>query len=271
MIIDFHTHVFPNAIAEKTVAHLATQSNSMPYSNGTIDGLLENMTKGNVNTAVALPVLTNPLKFESVNTFAKKINDDFQNQTRRVISFAGIHPCCEDLENKMAFIKSQGFLGVKIHPDYQNAFIDDERYIRIIELAKENDLIVVTHAGVDEGFKGEPVKCPPDKVAKVIEKVNYNKLVLAHYGGNKSWNDVIKYLCGKNVFFDTSFTFNNISDETFLAILKKHGKDKILFATDLPWQDMKFTVEKLKSLGLDKQSLDAIFYKNALKLLKIGE
>lgn len=269
MIIDFHTHIFPNKIAKNAVENLAKQANVIPYSNGTVEGLVENMQNGGVDIAVVLPVLTSPKQFDSVLRFAKEINENYSNTEKKIISFAGIHPNCENVCEKIKLIKEQGFLGIKIHPDYQNTFIDDEKYISIILLAKENDLIVVTHAGVDDGFPNEPVKCPPERALKVIEKVNYNKLVFAHYGGSKMWVDVEKYLCDKDVYFDTGFTFNNITKEQFLNILLKHGEDRVLFATDLPWQDMKYSVDKLKSFNLPQKVLDKILYKNALKLLKM--
>ena len=271
MIIDFHTHVFPDKIAEKTVLSLAEKANVKPYTNGTVDNLLSSMEKAGVDICVALPVLTSPKQFDSVNRFALELNERFANTTKRIISFAGIHPNCEDIDAKMRFIKDNGFLGVKIHPDYQNTFIDDEKYLKIIELANKFDLIILTHAGVDDGFIGEPVKCSPERVKKVIEKLKPNKFILAHYGASKMWQEVLENLCGLNVYLDTSFTFNNISDELFIKILNKHGADKILFATDSPWQDLDYSVKKFKSLKLEKCDEDKILFKNATKLLKIGE
>ena len=40
MIIDFHTHVFPDRIAASTVSALEAASGNRPYSDGTADGLL---------------------------------------------------------------------------------------------------------------------------------------------------------------------------------------------------------------------------------------
>ena len=51
----------------------------------------------------------------------------------------------------MREIKSLGLRGVKIHPAYQEVYMDDIRYLRILEAAAEQDLVVVVHAGVDIG------------------------------------------------------------------------------------------------------------------------
>jgi predicted TIM-barrel fold metal-dependent hydrolase len=73
------------------------------------------------------------------------------------------------------------------------------------------------------------------------------------------------------VYFDTAFTLNYIDEQLFKKIIEKHGEDKILFATDAPWQDMKDNLQRLKSFNIEKSVLDKILYKNACKLLKIGE
>ncbi len=264
MIIDFHTHVFPDSIAERTISALSNNSGSIPHTDGTVNGLINHMQNAGVNLSVTLPVLTKPTQFESVFNFAKTLNEKFSNI---IISFAGMHPFVEDIEGKMALIKENGFKGVKIHPDYQGTDIDDERYIRILKSAKENDLIVVTHSGVDDGFKGAPVRCPVDKVARVIDKAKHKKFVLAHYGASRQWQEVYDVLAGRDVYFDTAYTFKNIEKELFLKILSKHGEDKVLFATDCPWQDMKENLNQLYSLGISPIMLDKILYKNARDLL----
>ncbi len=269
MLIDFHTHVFPDKIAEKTINALANNANNVPYTDGTVEGLLQAMERSNADICVALPVLTKPSQFESVTNFAITINEKFKNQDKKIISFGGMHPDCEDVQGKLKFLKDNGIKGIKIHPDYQNTFIDDERYIKILEVAKELDLIVVTHSGVDDGYKDSPVRCTPEKVKSVIEKVGHKKLVLGHYGAHKQWQKVLSLLCDFDVYFDTAFTMHEIDENLFKDILKTHGADKILFATDCPWRDIKDDYNIIKSFNLDKDVEDKIFYKNALKLLNL--
>lgn len=265
MIIDFHTHVFPDKIAGKTLDLLAAKANISYFSNGTVDGLLEKSSAAGVDVSVVLPVLTKPEQFDSVNRFAKQINDNYGG---KLISFAGIHPACEDIPEKMNFIKNNGFKGVKIHPDYQGTYIDDDGYIEILRCAKDLDLTVVTHAGVDDGYVGEPLKCSPELLLKVINKVKHKKFVLAHFGGNKCFDGVYELLAGLNVYFDTAYVLKNLSRDNFVKMIKKHGANKVLFATDSPWSDISGDVEILKSFDLGKDTEEKILYKNALELLK---
>ena len=269
MIIDFHTHVFPDKIAKSTIEFLEKASNGRANTDGTVNGLVNHMKDSNVDIAITLPVLTKPTQFDSVMNFAIGINQAYSNKKEKLISFGGIHPACDDIRGKMKTLKDNGFLGVKIHPDYQNTFIDDDGYIEILKCAKDLDLIVVTHSGVDDGYPGQPVKCPPELCLKVINKVNHNKFVLGHYGAHKQWENVLDLLCGKNVFFDIAFTLHEIEKDLFMQILDKHGEDKILFATDCPWRNMKDDLATLKSFNLKIETLDKILYKNAIKLLNL--
>ena len=267
MIIDFHTHIFPDKIASKTINILSQIGGIPAQSDGTLDMLCKKMEHAGVDRSVALPVLTSPSQFESVLNFTISVNKAYECGEHRVLSFAGIHPLCENLPEKMKKIKSCGFKGIKIHPDYQQTYFDDERYIEILQLAKKHDLIVVTHAGVDAGYRGQSVRCTPDKVLQVLEKVGKIKLVLAHYGGSEMASQVYEKLAGVPVYFDTAYVLPDIDRETFVKIADKHGYDKILFATDSPWRDITEQVEILKSFNLGKENQEKIFYKNALTLL----
>ena len=269
MIIDFHTHIFPDKIAHKTIEMLAERGSSKPYSDGTLDGLCERLKEAGVNTSVVLPVMTSPKQFDSVNRFAAEVNQLFEGKDMRLISFAGIHPDCENIEGKMSFIKASGFLGVKIHPDYQGTYIDDEKYVKILECAKEHDLIVVTHAGVDGAYRGEPVKCTPDRVLNLIRRVGHSKFVLAHLGANEMPEEVLEKLCGEDVYFDTAYVLRYTSEDTFKRIVAKHGEDRILFASDSPWSSIKNDVDIIKSFSLDSSTENKIFFENAAKLLGI--
>lgn len=263
MIIDFHTHVFPDKIAKKTIDFLAERSNNVADFDGTVHGLKTQMKTADCTLAVSLPVVTKPEQFDSILNFAKNVNQTEEN----IISFAGIHPLNDDLEGKLQAVKDAKIKGIKLHPDYQGVFIDDERYIKILEICKKLDLIVVTHAGIDCGYRECTIMCPPDRVKKVIDKVGHSKFVLAHMGGSEMVDEFLSCVAGADVYIDTAYVLKYLSKEQFLKILKKHGEDKILFATDCPWSNIANDIDILKSFVENKQTLDKILYKNALKLL----
>lgn len=266
MIIDFHTHIFPDKIAEKTILALSKKGKIEPYSSGMLVGLLESMDKYEIDLSINLPVATRAEQTESINMFSDSINKSCD----RVISFAGIHPETDDIEGTIDRIKEQGFLGIKIHPDYQGTFIDDERYIRLLSYAKKKDLITVTHAGYDVAFPDEEIKCTPKRALSLLDKLGgYDKLVLAHLGGNELFSQAYSELAGENVYFDTSYVLPTVSKENFEKLLTKHGEDKILFASDSPWQDQGNIISIIKGYDLGERIENKIFSENAKKLLNI--
>ena len=54
----------------------------------------------------------------------------------------------------------------------------------------------------------------------------------------------------------------------FLKILKKHGADKILFATDSPWSNAAIGIEYIRNLPIGEEEKKQILGENAMSLLK---
>lgn len=274
MIVDFHTHIFPDKIAGKTIEALGTLAGVQAATDGTLNGLLESMEKTGIDRSIIMPVVTKPEQFDSVNTFAKKINDTYNG---KLLSFGGIHPDNENYKEKLDYIKALGLPGIKIHPDYQKVMIDDIRYMRIMEYANELGLIILTHAGIDIGLP-KPVHCPPDKMRKVLDAIKPEKMVLAHLGGWKQWDMVCELLAGENVYLDTAFLFgvqekqewvDYIEQDMLIKVLNKHAADKILFATDSPWSDAGAGMEYVRNLPIKEETKTRILGENAKRLLEI--
>ena len=268
MVIDFHTHVFPDKIAENTISALSKIGGITAHSNGKLAGLECSMENSGVDVSVNLPVVTRPAQMESIFAFAKGINDACAKDNR-VISFCGIHPEVENYGEWLEKIKASGFLGIKIHPDYQGTFFDAPSYIGILKKAKELDLITVTHAGFDCAYVGQEIKCTPVRVLRTLDALGgYDKLVLAHLGGNELYDQVYKELAGESVYFDTSYVLPFLKRAQFEKMVEKHGENKILFATDSPWQSQGEMVRILRSYDLGAAE-EKILCENARKLLNI--
>ena len=107
-------------------------------------------------------------------------------------------------------------------------------------------------------------------IRRVLDEVAPEKLVLAHYGGFKMWEEAGELIAGKNVYLDTAYLFDFIEDDLFLQILKKHGADRVLFATDSPWSGQRQMVTAVQNSGLDAEEQEAVLGGNAAGLLGIG-
>ncbi len=277
MIIDFHTHTYPDKIAAKTVELLTSKSHTKEATDGTANGLRASMAEAGVDVSVILPVATSPRQTTRINEVAADMVANFNGNG--LWSFGGIHPDNEDYKDVLKFVKDAGLKGIKLHPDYQAATFNDIRNKRIVDYASELGLITVVHAGIDIGLP-DFTHCSPDMVLEVMRDVNPEKLVLAHMGGWNMWDEVLDKLCGLNVYFDTAFSYGTIpwqedaekvytmlTTEQFVDIVKAHGEDKILFGTDNPWSNQKLEVANMKSLPLPESTINKILGGNAAGLL----
>ncbi|MDR3120093.1 MAG: amidohydrolase family protein [Clostridiales bacterium] len=76
MVIDFHTHVFPEKIAPRALETLSGRSGGLrPVFDGTPDGLIRYLRRNRVDRAVVLNIATNPKQQAAVNDFAIAINE----------------------------------------------------------------------------------------------------------------------------------------------------------------------------------------------------
>lgn len=260
MIIDFHTHIFPDKIAGRTLDYLSDIFGASPFADGTHTGLCDSMKKAEVDVSVSLPAVTKVSQVESINRFASAFTEG------AVISFGGIHPECENYKEILKEIKNLGLKGIKLHPDYQDTYFNDIRYKRIISYATELGLIISVHAGQDPKCP-DNIHCTPAMAEEVLNEVEPEKLVLAHMGGNELWSEVEERLVGRNVYFDTGVILDRMPQEQFLRMVREHGADRIVFGTDSPWADQKKFVEILKEMPLEEEERNQIFAGTAAKLL----
>ena len=263
MVIDFHTHTFPDSIAEQAVAHLSKVGHATAFIDAKRDTLIRSMRDNQIDISVVLPVATAPKQVKGINRLSAELNG------REGLFYAGaVHPDCDDIEETLDFIKASGLFGIKLHPDYQGVHFDDPRYLRIMEAAARRGLFIVTHAGVDIAYR-DHVHCTPDMVLRVLDTLGGvidNKLILAHMGGYELPDEVLEKLCGKPVLMDTAAVLDLYPDRCAEIILR-HGAERVLFATDSPWRSQRQYVESLRSLPLTDAQRESILHGNAERIL----
>lgn len=283
MIIDFHTHTFPAELAGRAIAKLAASSRARNYLDGTAESLRASMREAGVDYSVLMPVVTRLGQQKDINRAAIEVNQ--HSRETGLISFGGIHPENEDYSEILRGLSRNGVKGIKIHPVFQRVNIDDIRYLRIIECADENDMIVITHAGYDIGFPGEDFSSVR-RIERMLDAIKPRKFVLAHMGGWRCWEEVEERILGRDVWLDTAFSLlpiepapgtvrspqedPPISREQFLRMVRNHGASRILFGTDSPWSGQREMVAAIRDSGLSAEEQSAVLGGNAAELLGIS-
>lgn len=264
MVIDFHTHAFPDAIAARAIASIVENSDGKchPCGDGTLSGLLHNMDAFGVDVSVLQPVITKQSQTKSLNEWAASVVSD------RIISFGGIFPHTDDYKRDIDFVCSLGLKGIKLHPEYQQFHVDDPNMLRLYDYALSKGLMLLFHAGADPAYL-PPYHSSPAQFAAVSNAMRGGVMIAAHLGGMHRWDEVEQYLVGTNLYIDTSIGFSYYPAEQFLRIVKAHGADKVLFGSDAPWSNAWEEIHALRALPLSEDEKEAILHKNAARLLGI--
>lgn len=276
LIIDMHTHTFPEKIVDSAIAGMIRgvyETHGFHTVNkirGTDETLHRSTVENGVDLSIVLPVATNIRQPEKLNQLAVMRNQTYA--TDRLLYFGAVHPDNSDYKSILKQIKDNGIPGIKIHPDYQGTYIDDIKYLKLIEYASLLGLIIVTHAGEDIGMP-DPKRSTVDRICNMIKEVNPKNLILAHLGGWNGWDQVLDKLAGTDVYLDTSFCFEegeipHISESMFLEMIRIHGADKILFGTDSPWACQKKSLEIIRNMKLPKETEQKILGDNMKSLLE---
>ncbi len=297
MIIDFHTHTFPEKIEKKAISILCYNSGLVPYIKGTVDGLVESMRQSGVDYSVILPIVTNPAQLDTINSAATTINELYED--KGIISFGSIHPDNSNYSDVIKSIAHNGIKGIKFHPVYQEVPFDDIRYKRIISCACDNDLIIQVHGGYDIGFPGVDF-ASPSRIKNVINDTKPEKMIMAHMGGWGYWNEIEEMLNEYKLLMDTSFSITKVrkqinqknittvtndntmkiggidtvednscllSNEQFVRLVRLAGAQNVFYGSDSPWSMQSEAIDAVKQSGLDDSEIKLILGENAAKLL----
>ncbi len=264
MVVDFHTHAFPDDLAEKALTVLTNNLRVKiePVHNGTVTGLLQRMEQWKVDVSVVLPIVTKLSQTKSLNQWAASIASD------KIIPFGSIFPHSESYKQDLDFVANLGLRGIKFHAEYQDFVIDEPRMLRIYDYALSKGLVIVHHAGEDEGMP-PPYKSSPEQFANIVDSMQGGVIVAAHLGGYRQWQKVFEVLAGKNIYLDTSMGFDYYDTQLFLNIVKKHGSHKILFASDSPWSSAGHEIASLMATSLSNEAKNQILFENACSILGI--
>lgn len=264
MIIDSHTHVFPDELAERALSVLAKRAGVAPFSDGTCDGLLDSARTAGIALSIVAPIATKPSQARSINAWATEINRQYPD----LLSLGSIHPAQDDWAQEIDRLVADRIKGVKFHPDYQDFYVDEPRVFPLYRALAEAGLIALFHAGVDIGLP-PPVHCPPDRLARALDAVPEMTAIASHMGGYAQWRDVTRYLVGRPLYFDTSYSLIDLGIEPMLGLIEGHGAHRVLFGTDSPWTDQAAELHRISDLPLSADDRAAILGENARQLFKL--
>jgi hypothetical protein len=259
-VVDVHAHAFPNFLADRAVAFLSEKGSATAFLDGRLSNLLASMDRAGIAHSVVCTIATEPRQFKSILLWSKEIAGE------RITPFPSVHPRSPDALAELAEVSAAGLRGIKLHPEYQDFHIDEPELADYYGTAEKMGLIILFHAGFDDGFP-ESDRSSPSRIAQVRKSFPDLPIVASHLGGFRQWEEALRFLVGKDVYLDTSYVFNYIPGEILKTIITGHRSDRLLFGSDSPWTDQKESLRRLRELDLDDTLERKILSLNARELL----
>lgn len=260
-IIDFHTHAFPDALAERAMRQLMSETEGVTaYLDGRLSSLLRSMDANGIETSVLCCIATRPSQFEPIFAWCQEIASE------RIVPFPSVHPTDERAVERIGQIARAGFKGVKMHPYYQDFAIDDPALYPLYKAMCEHGLMLTLHTGFDIAFE-RVEKASPRQISALIKQFPELKLILTHFGGWQQWDDVERTLLGRKVFMDISLSLEYMGADQTRRMLMGHPSEYLLFGTDSPWTDQAASIRAIEAMGLPEELRQKMFYDNARRLL----
>ncbi|HOW43296.1 MAG TPA: amidohydrolase family protein [Candidatus Omnitrophota bacterium] len=262
MVIDIHTHAWPDKVALKAKTSLESFFKIRLAGDGTVTGLLASMDANNVDVSVICAVASRPEQVRSINSWL------FGVRSQRIRVFAALHPGYAQWKEELSLIRAHGD-GVKFQPEFQNFYVDDPAVFPVYELLQELALPVLFHCG--EELSGTLlVRSSPDRIWKIRQSFPKLRIIAAHFGGFRLWPEVEKHLLGRDVYLDTSYFFSFLPPKEIKRMLELHSPDRLLFGSDFPIAGQRSDLEFLRALDIAPQLKEKILCRNAQQVLGIA-
>ncbi len=259
MIIDCHAHVWPDHIAdamqEQTPAGMKLQYD------GKVSGLLRTMDAAGIDMALTLGVALKASTVARTNEFIGSVPRD------RFVPFGTVHPDLSVDEN-LRHLRDNDIRGVKLHPLFQTLALDDPRVLEILAALAESGIVVVTHVGAG-GDEEASRRAAPVLLRQIVDTLPDLKMIACHYGGYHRLDEAEEHVVGSNVVIETSWppTMALLEPERVLALVRRHGTDRVVFGSDWPMANPAAEIEAIRALGLTADEEAAILGGNLARIL----
>ena len=278
MIIDFHTHLFPQEIRYHRENYVSAEpafsllySSSKSKTAGAAE-LIQAMDENHVDKSVVFG-------FPWLNSETLKRHNDYimgvvAKHPHRLIGLGCLNPANSDAVVEAERCIEGGLAGIGELAFYQSG-IDESalnQLTSIMQLCQNRQLPVLIHTNEPIGHQ-YPGKTPLSlaQIYRLIKEFPKNKIVLAHWGGGVFFYSLLKrqvrdYL--KNVYVDTAASPYLYDPLIYELAIKLIGVDKILFGSDYPLLPPSRYFDELEETGLTPSQVDHICGENARLLLK---
>ena len=261
-IVNAHCHIYPDKIAEKAVLGIRDFYDLDMSLNGKLDDLIRDGNKVGVTHYLVHSVATTPKQVKSINEFiAEAVNTHPDIFT----GFGTLHPDSEDIQGDFDYLIELGLKGVKVHPDFQQFAMNEERAFKIGEVVSKGKVPMLVHCG---DFRYNYSN--PEQIKPFLERFPDITFIGAHFAGWSVWEEATRQLAGTpNLYVDLSSSLYDLSPETALELIHAYGSDRVLWGTDYPMWESDSEMDYFNKIDLTDEERSQILYDNAAKILNL--
>ena len=258
-IFDIHVHIFPEKIAVKAAKSIGDFYDGIPmHGNGTVELAVEMLEAAGVKAFAAHSVAMTPHNVERINDFILASREKMPD---RLSPLAAIHPRVDDMQATMDAIVSQGFRGIKIHPDMQRFAVDDPAVAPMMDAISQSGLPLLIHSG-DYRYDYDG----PQRLLNLHKNFPELKMICAHFGGWGEWDRAVEMLPGNGMMIDCSSSLYQWPAERAVEAIRRFGAENVFFGSDYPMWNPKEEVERFMGLDLTDAEREAILWGNAARM-----
>lgn len=282
MIIDCHTHIFPDQIRSNRSDFITGEPGfQLLYGDEEksklvgVDEIIASMDEQGVDRSV---VFGFPWQHETTMWLHNDyVIDAVRRYPDRLLGF-----CCLDpfVKNPVAEVErciAAGLVGVGELGVY-NRGLDEEVLSAldpVMAFCREADLPVMLHTNEPVGHQ-YPGKAPMTlgQISGFLQRNKGNRIILAHWGGGIFAYHLMKREMKEileNVWFDTAASPYLYDKKIYRFAAELIGVDRILFGSDFPLLKPQRYFKELSISGLTDEQLAAVKGLNAARLFKSGD
>ena len=176
-----------------------------------------------------------------------------------------MHPDSDDIQGDFDYLIELGLKGVKLHPDFQQFALNEDRAFDLGEVINAGNVPVLVHCG---DFRYNYSN--PEHLIPFLDKFPDMTVIGAHFAGWSIWDHATRQLAGrKNLYVDLSSSLYALSPEKAKELIHAYGADKVLWGTDYPMWESTSEMDYFNKIDLTDKERFMILYENAFKLLKL--
>lgn len=260
-IIDIHTHIYPDNIAQKASDSVKEFYEGLgdPTMNGTESMLLQRGQQAGIDRFVILPVAIRPDRVKSINNYIYQ-----RAQTNSsLIPFGTVHAAMDGLTDEVERLIALGVKGIKMHPDSQRFPIDDQRLFPMYEAVKGR-IPVMLHMGDLRYNYSHPLR-----LRRLLELFPGIDVIAAHLGGYSMYETARECLQDTSCVMDISSSARFLEPGAAEKYINLYGAERIAFGSDYPMFDPLEEVNNFLQLKLTNEQKEQIAHKTAERVLKL--